>query len=1338
MRKSFQSSAFSFQPFRSPVSALRSPRRGFALVVILAFVVLLTVLVLAYFSYSALQRQISSASSNQATVDIFAQGAINTIVSDFKQEIFDGSANFTYGTNSVSLPKAPANAAPFPVGTSPNLPNLLKRSAGGLAFSPTGAVRASSASTTNASQNGRSISAARWNAALLLPKADTNSAINLTPANFTPPDWIFVNRGGGNPITWNANMRWSSDVTNTNVVIGRFAYAIYDEGGLLDVNVAGCPPGMTNAVTGYKNALAYADLAQVGLNTNTITALVGWRNQASAKPDGSFPAFTFSPSAHTNFSKNVVANASGFLRTMNTSLVGGETDRMFISRQQLIQFFSTLADSGLQTKAEAQNSLQYLATFTRGLEQPSFAPDPARPKIIGTIAPPVATLVDSYQGNNDGMGGDNLINPSFLSVRAATEFIRWDGTKAVVNEPLVKKRFSLRRLAYLTYEGPSSTASAATKAKLLNAGVSQATIDEGTAANILKCFGLTWNSGTKGWTYDHSIVSDPPTSRPIVGTLSKVAAENREPDFAEMLKASINAGSLAKGGPNLHNNQGNYQFTLDTSVDYNVLQIMASLIDQTDGDSYPTQIHIVAGAIQRTFRGVEDLPYFYRYHPMTIVTRLPSPLLARSDKVDWRKAGEDLSVAPFKTTYNCTPGTLSDGGEAVYMYVPDVWNPHDASTMFSASGARPSRFRLAVITQDPAGQTAVWNTGAVSKVDGDWYDEIPRKASIPATLLPLATEAATAFTFSDDGGRLFREPTLLWRADAPASSGIVQDSGSLAGPYTDANTGVQYFGVQIGKTPVSYPGTVDAAKFYGTPSAPGGSYIFQGSALEPNQQVPVGGYAQYTFRLQYQDPNGGGWITYDEKYPDFHGLYRPTLVVNKLDFPNGKWMNPYSSNQMNDCSTGHDPRTARFGIGTANTLDASGSPMLEPGAAANYNSSSLVGNQAFADSKATIMVTQRPAADRGNRVNYSTPGMTSDPGKNPQMRIFSGVGFSASNGQNAAPLFYGGLWSQNHPAILIQNRSNSGLVQLFYEDADGIGRRAMGAYADKTLASGASTTGLPMATANTYANGSLGVGNPTSQNQSRPIILNRPFRSVGEMSYAFRGGLWKQIDFFTPESGDAALLDAFCVNEPPADAMVAGKVNLNTRQPSVLKAILAGAYREELAGLPGSLPAGTLMSSLDATEAGNVANKLVGITSDTTSAWRGPLSNLSQIVGRFVPNPGAVGSATDAYAFTEPVTGTTYTYSGLSGALDSSVYTSLTAATIQRLREAGIRPLAATGQVRVWNVMLDVIAQVGRMAPVATSPDHFAVEGERRFWVHLAIDRMTGKVIDKQVELVTE
>jgi hypothetical protein len=32
----------------------------------------------------------------------------------------------------------------------------------------------------------------------------------------------------------------------------------------------------------------------------------------------------------------------------------------------------------------------------------------------------------------------------------------------------------------------------------------------------------------------------------------------------------------------------------------------------------------------------------------------------------------------------------------------------------------------------------------------------------------------------------------------------------------------------------------------------------------------------------------------------------------------------------------------------------------------------------------------------------------------------------------------------------------------------------------------------------------------------------------------------------------------------------------------------------------------------------------------------------------------------------------------------------------------------------------------------------FLVEGEKRYWVHVAIDRFTGEVIDRQVEVVKE
>jgi len=52
--------------------------------------------------------------------------------------------------------------------------------------------------------------------------------------------------------------------------------------------------------------------------------------------------------------------------------------------------------------------------------------------------------------------------------------------------------------------------------------------------------------------------------------------------------------------------------------------------------------------------------------------------------------------------------------------------------------------------------------------------------------------------------------------------------------------------------------------------------------------------------------------------------------------------------------------------------------------------------------------------------------------------------------------------------------------------------------------------------------------------------------------------------------------------------------------------------------------------------------------------------------------------------------------------------------------------------------MIDVIAQTGRYRAGETSLNNFAVDGERRYWLHIAIDRYTGDIVDKQLELVEE
>ncbi len=195
-------------PFPSlHLARLRHGQRGIALILVLSLVVILSVLVLAFFSRAILDRQISDSSAGWTEADLFAQGSLNTILGDLKNEIIAGSNSTVTGSNypnpiasaalpnggTLYIPNTPATVIPavslpssITSGTAPwvipNAPNLVKISQGSQTFYPNsspyvGALssRASSTGTGTSSLNGRSISLARWNKALLLPKSNASS-----------------------------------------------------------------------------------------------------------------------------------------------------------------------------------------------------------------------------------------------------------------------------------------------------------------------------------------------------------------------------------------------------------------------------------------------------------------------------------------------------------------------------------------------------------------------------------------------------------------------------------------------------------------------------------------------------------------------------------------------------------------------------------------------------------------------------------------------------------------------------------------------------------------------------------------------------------------------------------------------------------------------------------------------------------------------------------------------------------------------------------------------------------------------------------------------------------
>src|SRR5436853_7323668 len=72
--------------------AVHSRERAAALIIVLAFVVLLTGLGVAYLSRTTSDRQVAHSSFNQANVDQLAQSAMDNVIGDLRQEIVNGSS----------------------------------------------------------------------------------------------------------------------------------------------------------------------------------------------------------------------------------------------------------------------------------------------------------------------------------------------------------------------------------------------------------------------------------------------------------------------------------------------------------------------------------------------------------------------------------------------------------------------------------------------------------------------------------------------------------------------------------------------------------------------------------------------------------------------------------------------------------------------------------------------------------------------------------------------------------------------------------------------------------------------------------------------------------------------------------------------------------------------------------------------------------------------------------------------------------------------------------------------------------------------------------------------
>ena len=374
------------------------------------------------------------------------------------------------------------------------------------------------------------------------------------------------------------------------------------------MNVAGYPTGTSIYQYGRKGSLAFADLTAPlpypipNPNTDNppvyqVDRLVGWRNYGTTQPTNNFPDsnpasqafasnFQTSTASATWFYNFVVNNTSGFLSVRSdpsptpypwnylnvtgdsspaTYPWNGRTDQNFIQRQALIAYQKTTQFSA--------NALGYLGTFSR--EAAAGAPQWTGP---GDSAP--------------------ATNPNFQTLVVTGAFPRNDGTTANVGDPLVNKRFLLERLNWLTYTGPSATRTIPGSAPpfgdpnydmwLLTSrfGLTVKFLQDsgvgGTAANILKYFGLVWDATNERWNYTSPSGGSLASSIATLGSLTAT----REPDFFELLQAGIDNNSL---GDAFSSDPG-LPLAHQQSKMLHILTIGANLIAQSRADSYPVRI----------------------------------------------------------------------------------------------------------------------------------------------------------------------------------------------------------------------------------------------------------------------------------------------------------------------------------------------------------------------------------------------------------------------------------------------------------------------------------------------------------------------------------------------------------------------------------------------------------------------------------------------------------------------------------------------------------------------------------------------------------------------------
>ncbi len=665
-----------YRRFRARIGARRN---GFALVISLIAVVLVTVLVVAFFSRALLNRQVSFSSISQVRADLLAHSALDIVTGELRQEIVDHS---NPPVNGAYTPVTPNYMLPYKDGVSGADANVGTYTICKVAASNTpidhgsSNTFGSSVGIDQPSINGRSQSQQSW--------FTNGPGLGSTT---TLPTWVYLARNQTIPTTLAAA---NYDPNSDTYVIGRFTYTVYNTSGLLDANVAGYPasstdPALPTLDIATKASLAYADLTALGITQAQTTALAKWRNQATfslaSLATASKPlVFDEWASALPGIGSTVPGNGTTAIDKMALEaastghVVAAAGDNVFVSRRDLLKYVTT---NGLDkdTSSNPTYIAGNLSHFSAASNAPSWGPSNLTDTSGG------ASVATTYGTNANSTTSVNRLVPAVLWKQAGNvQHYNDDGTYTKIavttSDPVVLRRFSLAKIAWLGHNGANATAFSST------VGTTQQ------AAAIQACFGLSWDQTNLRWTYNNGDPSNILTLEQVRGLATNASTGlQREPDFFELLKAGIlsiedpatgkSSGSLGEQPgtaanltgtvPTTTGPMGSLFDTFSADEDFHVLQIGANIIDQADSDNYPTAIYMNLqqfpgqpgmAALYNTVFGVENLPML---DAMGLIT----------------------------VQMDC----MADNGPEGAWMQPELWNPHESTTATNVS-TTPTSLRL--------------------------------------------------------------------------------------------------------------------------------------------------------------------------------------------------------------------------------------------------------------------------------------------------------------------------------------------------------------------------------------------------------------------------------------------------------------------------------------------------------------------------------------------------------------------------------------------------------------------------------------------------------------------